>query len=464
MDFENIRNSINIKKYEIITSDEFNLEAFQSFENMVKSLNQIVNNQVNPFIFGISSYLEVCYALKTQYIIITCQLKESLDSINVNESDESYDSYDLIRYTTINLNLKYINNIIGILNTAIASFWKDSLVNINNLFELLFKDTTNITDDFKNLLEFLIKLNLPLKEIDCFIKFVPYLLSCKLNCYVNCKLYTHLIENEMKVNMDDFITNIHKLYKLYNQSKNESYIDMIFTSLEHFSKLIRIGYYTLQNKDNVLLIINILIDLFNTFFETKSSLISINDKIKVYSKFTIYILEIFQEFSFLINTYLIRDISVIFLNILNFQSFELNFIFKQLFELLHKNIYFEIYISTIIDENGINNLKHIVKKNIIESITKKMHLFKKLCEKDKESEFIDNISSTFIINPSIIKNGDNKIYCDKFVMLSYLHKTPENPYNRESLTPADFEKYNEELKDEILMYDKKRREFINFNK
>jgi hypothetical protein len=292
-----------------------------------------------------------------------------------------------------------------------------------------------------------------------FKKIIPHFLEGNINSYIYCRLCCLSMDYSMIINNVKFIDNIYKLYKLFkNDQSNEFLLENLVFSIKYINIMIKNGYSKNINFKNI---INIILDLIIKTKDTANQLSNyelVKEVKNLINNLTGLILIILQDNIELCNTYLIRSIPNTLLNILDTDNGD---IIKNIFRILSNTnkIYFEAYLGSIIDENSINKLKLFMNKDFMDMIRKKYTIFKRLCEKDTNLEFTDNITSTFIIIPAVINNGEQKMYCDKYAMLSYVEKTPENPYNREPLTPADLENT-----DGIDAYEKRRREFVIMNK
>lgn len=474
--FKKVRLFLNTKKYEIIQNsleESFDIGTLKPIENLINFLKSLIqedsvytfnirierydicNKIIDLYIYSILSYLEICFTIKKTYTLTIYELKRSIEVSNIS------DPFNLLRYATINMQIGFYSTTLKKLLANLMNKWDSILVSIDELFLYIYRglisfpeSRNHITDDFINFIEFIIRLNLIFPETN-FKKIIPHLLNSKINPYIYCRICLYSIDYKIIINNTDLISNIYEVFKLYKTNKDSSYIELILLTFNYLKTLFKYNNVKYIDIKYIKNIINILLELLGKFSKLTKQIIN---------NFCDLLLIIFEEFSELCDTYLIREIPNVLLNIIDNSNEELCSICSKIFTIMNKNIYFQIYIGTIIDDNGIEKLRLILKKETVDSIINKMNIFKRLCDKDSNSEFIDNITSTFIVIPAIIKNGDQQLYCDKYAMLSYLSKNPENPYNREILTPETFENYNKELKSEIDEYEKKRREFVVLNR
>ena len=157
-------------------------------------------------------------------------------------------------------------------------------------------------------------------------------------------------------------------------------------------------------------------------------------------------------------TYLLRHVLVCFMDCLQKEENELddNDV-ETLFKYLEKFPLFLTYLATLYDKESIVKNRGLFTEEFYQSALEKVEKFSSV----DAAEFTDTITSSLIVVPGIIKNGEHVIWVDAYMMKSHLKEKGENPFTREKLTVEAWEAYNLEAAEMIAEYDRRRREVVN---
>lgn len=167
--------------------------------------------------------------------------------------------------------------------------------------------------------------------------------------------------------------------------------------------------------------------------------------------------EIFARYEELLDSYLVRHIAVSYVSYIQDSKIEINFAIKELFGHLESSNDFILYITSLYDKTHLEKMKKMFSPVIYEIMMKKADKFSSL----DAQEFTDVLTSSFIIVPGIIKNGESILWIDACMMKAQLLEKSENPFTREILTIEEWESYNKEKKEMIEEFNERRLKCLN---
>jgi hypothetical protein len=159
----------------------------------------------------------------------------------------------------------------------------------------------------------------------------------------------------------------------------------------------------------------------------------------------------------LIDGYLVRHVAASFMTFLQANSRAVESVAtRSLLQLLEQSKYFHLYLASMYDMETLkvlrNYLSPLYMDVFVESKSRKFTIL----EKDESAaEFHDSLTNSFIINPAILKVGDENVWVDSFMMGCHLRSRSENPYTRQPLQIEEWKEYNRANADVIAEYDKR---------
>lgn len=465
--FENGLDEENFRIFiEAFTIASEGLTEFQS-ENSVYSYKPVFI--IDLFLFIVETTLELfCIRFKLEKTI--SDLKSRVDLIDI---------FDIVQILLINQISFQISLLDTSIDVIVITTQKIEYA-LQQHLEYIFKSsltTTIIPDRCSTILESYYYLGLQLDD-KILNNFILKIIQSDISDYTYCKSIEKISHYNypllfQKITINDYLN---KLISLFNRdSTNGECIYIIVTSMNTIDSPFIKNLLKIAHKDVLIRFIETLLQLITNITETPtylselyglsfeknlSGLLSFNEV--TIDKLIQGIYLLFDVNPELCDTYLLRKIPLIFLQLFNKERMDRprNFLCSKIFSLMDDHTpYFKLYLASIFDDKLIGSFN----KFFYEIVKETVNRFKELLEKDTESQFIDNISGTFIIIPAVIRNGDQKIWVDKYVMMASLAINPINPYTREPLTIEMFEESNNRLKEEIDEYDQKRREFIVAN-
>lgn len=162
------------------------------------------------------------------------------------------------------------------------------------------------------------------------------------------------------------------------------------------------------------------------------------------------------------DSYLIRHLVVSYMSFMNeIQEQSEDEIVEKLMTYLEKSPHFYRYLVSLYEEKDLEKLEPYVSKVFYDIVIKNnIKRYTQLFNGDESTEFTDTITSSLIINPGIIKNGEHILWVDAHMILSHLMDKEENPFTREHLTIEEWKKYNEENSEKIMEYKEKLNKFL----
>lgn len=451
---------------EAFTIASESLIEFQS-ENSVYSYKPVFI--IDLFLFIVETTLELfCIRFKLEQTIN--DLKNRVDLIDI------FDIVQVLLINQISFQISLLDTSIDIIVMTTQRIEYALQQHLEYIFKSSLK-TNLIPDRCIAILESYYYLGLQLDE-KILNSFILKIIQTDISDYTYCTSIEKISSSNypllfQKITIDDYLN---KLVSFFNRSPTErecitSIVNSINAVESPFIKnllktadkgvLVRFIETLLQIIINITENPTYMSELYGLSFEKNlSGLLSFNDV--TIDKIIQGIYLLFDNIPELCETYLVRKIPLIFLQLFNKERVDLprNFLCSKIFSLMDDHTpYFKLYLASIFDEKLIGSFN----KFFYEVVEETVNRFKELLEKDTESQFTDNISGTFIIIPAVIKNGEQKIWVDKYVMMASLAINPINPYTREPITMEMFEESNNQLKEEIDEYDQKRREFIVAN-
>jgi hypothetical protein len=165
----------------------------------------------------------------------------------------------------------------------------------------------------------------------------------------------------------------------------------------------------------------------------------------------------------LIDGYLVRHVAASFMTFLQANSRAVESVAtRSLLQLLEQSKYFHLYLASMYDMETLkvlrNYLSPLYMDVFVESKSRKFTIL----EKDETaSEFHDSLTNSFIINPAILKVGDENVWVDSFMMECHLQSRSENPYTRQPLQIEEWKEYNRVHAGMIEAYDKRLKEKLS---
>ena len=121
-------------------------------------------------------------------------------------------------------------------------------------------------------------------------------------------------------------------------------------------------------------------------------------------------------------------------------------------------------IASIIDkENDLEKIKDYIDEDDLENVKNAIEKIDKLVEKDTEGKFVDMITSTYIIDPFPLKNGEETIFLDKNQVMINSLENGINPFTREKMSVYDVILLSNSLTEEIQNFKKQQIEYEKNN-
>lgn len=437
-----------------------------------RSLNNSTRNLMELFIYSLSNFIETVTALTANLFIL-------INHIGLPSNQDTFldGFFSMLGGNLPLLMIKsQLNGVIVELESHLSELWENCSENIEYVYLCLYQTIKkypdifeSMSDDWKNLIDY------TLRNIEI-INFPPIFEKISLELLTNkgLGLSTRILLRSWYLDNQDRDYEIVSFYdtcqdmiqSIKKYLKNSSEFGDVFMSIPQVNSFLEhTDFCVMKEKDveDIVFILGRLIKSYkkdDTLVETNYTSI-ISQASKIISK-------AFENHESLLNTYLVRHVAISLVNFIQEKGNIIEQVHKEMIDnlLIQMEVspYLCLYIASLYEEKSLDVLKSYFSRVFREIYLKnKIEQFSNIIQKPECEEFIDHLTESIIIVPSILKNGDNIMWVDKHMMTAHLKEKSENPYTRENLTLDEWTAYNEEMKKMIDEYGARRKLIINKN-
>jgi hypothetical protein len=367
------------------------------------------------------------------------------------------------------MNLMYF--IFGSLNSYEDQFSSKILEECMNIFEKYLSDIetslqldptqhTHLSDDFKYVLMNIYD-TLPFNEQLSLSLYDKNSISIQFRIQIQIKLLMHY-SNTNVFNVNIFSKMAEDHLKFVDSMKKNSLIDVSITDLKQVVRYIANYYHVYPSFDVSILLWSILW-IIKYLTDDLENLFLNHDLHTLCDMIFMTISTMIEEKYLILNTFFTRYLIRYMIDLQQFKyedchtiQEDIPIIFSEIIQ-NEKSIY--ILASMIDLSTEFDQLADILRQEDLILLKQKIDEINTYTENDEEGVYTDILTSTYIIDPFPLHNGDKTIFLDKQSLILAVLENGVNPFTRECMTIYDIISIANNSKDEIEKFKKEQIEY-----